>query len=63
MNRYRRNWNTLYKNLVVIAGEFQKCKSAREDPLEEYAIKFCFKLGKMLQKRMEFFRLLLYHLA
>ena len=36
----------------------------REDTLEEwYAIKFCFKLGKMLQKRMEFFRLLFYHLA
>ena len=36
----------------------------REDTLEEqYAIKLCFKLGKMPQKRMEFFRLLLDHLA
>ena len=34
------------------------------DTLEErYAIKFCFKLGKMLQKRMECFRLLFDHLA
>ena len=30
---------------------------------ERYAIKSCFKLGKMLQKRMEYFRLLLEHLA
>ena len=41
-----------------------KMLSGREDTLEErYAIKFCFKLGKMLQKRMECFRLLLEHLA
>ena len=34
------------------------------DTLEErYAIKFCFKLGKMPQKPMECFRLLLGHLA
>ena len=34
------------------------------DTLEEqYAIKFCFKLGKMPQKRMEWFRLLFGHLA
>ena len=40
-----------------------KMQSGREDTLEErYAIKFCFKLGKMPQKRMECFRLLLdYH--
>ena len=30
---------------------------------ERYAIKFCFKLGKIPLKRMECFRLLLYHLA
>ena len=30
---------------------------------ERYAIKFCFKLGKMPQKRMECFRLLFDHLA
>ena len=36
----------------------------REDTLEEiYAMKFCFKLGKMSQKRMECFRLLFDHLA
>ena len=41
-----------------------KMQSGREDTLEErYAIKFCFKLGKMPQKRMEYFRLVLEHLA
>ena len=41
-----------------------KMQSGREDTLEErYAIKLCFKLGKMPQKRMECFRLLLEHLA
>ena len=39
-------------------------QSEREETLEErYAIKFCFKLGKMPQKNMEFFRLLFSHLA
>ena len=41
-----------------------KMQSGREDTLKErYAIKFCFKLGKMPQKRMECFRLLFDHLA
>ena len=41
-----------------------KMQSRRDDTLEErYAIKFCFKLGKMPQKRMECFRLLFDHLA
>ena len=41
-----------------------KIKSRSEETWEErYAIKFCFKLGKMLQKRMECFRLLLENLA
>ena len=41
-----------------------KIRSGREDTLEDcYAIKLCFKLGKMLQKRMECFRLLFDHLA
>ena len=36
----------------------------QSDTLEEqYAIKFCFKLGKMPQKRLECFRLLFEHLA
>ena len=36
----------------------------QSDTLEErYAIKLCFKLGKMPQKRREWFRLLLDHLA
>ena len=39
-------------------------QSGCEDTLEElYAIKFCLKLGKMPQKRMECFRLILEHLA
>ena len=41
-----------------------KMQSGRDDTLEgRYAIKFSFKLGKMPQKRMEYFRLLLEHLA
>ena len=41
-----------------------KMQSGREDILQErYAIEFCFKLGKMPQKRTECFRLLLEHLA
>ena len=41
-----------------------KLHSGRKDTLEEwYAIKFCFKLGKMPQKCMECFRLLFDHLA
>ena len=42
-----------------------KMQSGCEDTLEErYAIKFCFKLGKMMtQKRMECLRLLFDHLA
>ena len=43
MNSYSWNWNTPYKNLIVTAGEFQKCNLVLE---ERYAIKFCFKLGK-----------------
>ena len=41
-----------------------KIQSGRDDTLEErYAIKICFKLGKMPQKRMECFRLIFDHLA
>ena len=41
-----------------------KMQSGRENTLEEqYAIKFGFRLGKIPQKRMECFRLLLEHLA
>ena len=41
-----------------------KMQSGQKDILEErYAIKLCFKLGKMPQKRMECFRLFLEHLA
>ena len=39
-------------------------QSGHENTLEErYAIKFCFKLGKIPLKRMECFRLLLEHLV
>ena len=38
-------------------------KNAIRSLEERYAIKFCFKLGKMSQKRMECFGLLLDHLA
>ena len=38
-----------------------KMQSGREE--ERYAIKFCFKLRKMPEKRMECFRLLFEHLA
>ena len=41
-----------------------KMQSGRQDTLEErYAMKFCFKLGKMPQKPMKCFRLLLEYLA
>ena len=41
-----------------------KMQSGCDDSLEErYAIKFCFKLRKMTQKRMKCFRLLFDHLA
>ena len=41
-----------------------KMQSGHQDTLEErYAIKLCFKLGKMPQKRMECFRLFFGHLA
>ena len=59
MNSYSINWNTDCHSWWI-----SKMQSEREDTLEErYAIKFFFKLGKMLQKRMEYFRLLLDHLA
>ena len=41
-----------------------KIRSGRKETLEErYAIKFLFRLGKMLQEHMECFRLLFDHLA
>ena len=41
-----------------------KMQSGREDSLEvAYAIKLCFKIGKMPQKRMECFRLLVDQLS
>ena len=55
MNSYSSSWNTTYESLIVTAGEFQKCNLDVR--------KLCFKLGKMPQKPMECFRLLLDHLA
>ena len=55
-----------YKQLKTYCHSrwISKMQSGRPDTLEErYAIKFCFKLGKMPQKRMECFRLLFDHLA
>ena len=47
-------------NLDCHSRWISKMQSGREDTLEErYAIKFSFKLGKMPQKRMECFRMLL----
>ena len=41
-----------------------KMQSGHEDTLDaRFTIKFCFKLEKMTQKRMEYFRLLFDHLA
>ena len=51
---------------TLLEPDFQSCwiSKMQSDTLEErYAIKFCFKLGKMPQKRMECFRLLLKYLA
>ena len=60
MNSYSSNWNTPDCHSWWIS----KMQSGRQYTLEErYAIKFCFKLGKMPQKRMECFRLLFDHLA
>ena len=45
-------------------SQMMNFKNWHEDTLDEqYAIKFCFKLGKMPQKCMECFRLLFDHLA
>ena len=46
MNSYSSNWNTLLKP-DCHSYWISKIQSGCEDPLEEqYAIKFCFKLGK-----------------
>ena len=55
MNSYSRNCHCWW---------ISKIQSGREDTLEkQYAIKFCLKLEKMPQKRMECFRVLLDHLT
>ena len=54
---------TLLK-LYCHTWKISKMQSGREDTLEErYTMKLCFKLGKMPQKCMKCFRLLLDHLA
>ena len=64
------NENLLQKlDYTLLKPDYHSCwiskmQSGREDTWEEqYAIKFCFKLGKMPQKHMECFGLLLDHLA
>ena len=57
INSSSSNWNTPDCH----GWSISKMQSGREE--EGYAIKSCFKLGKMLQKRMECFRLLFDHLA
>ena len=60
INSYSKNWNTTLLKPDCHSWWISKMQSGREDTLEErYAIKFCFKLGKMPQKRVECFR----HLA
>ena len=56
-------WND-WPIFMISGSNEQLHQSGREDTLEErYAIKFCFKLGKNVKKRMECFRLLFEHLA
>ena len=54
MNNYSSNWNTPY-------WWISKMQPGHGE--ERYAIKFCFKFGKIPQKHMECFRLLFDHLA
>ena len=60
-NSYSSNWNTTLLKPVCHSWWISKMQSDNFE--ERYAIKFCFKLWKMQQKRMECFRLLLDHLA
>ena len=63
MNSYSSNWNTPYKSWLLQLGNFKNVIWTSDTLQERYAIKFCFKLGKLPQKRMECFRLLLDHHA
>ena len=58
MNSYSSNWNTPSKAWLLQLVNFKHAIWTLE---ERYAIQFCFKLGKMPQKRMQCFRLLLEH--
>ena len=58
MNTYSRNWNT-----KAWLSQLVNFKNATDTLEERYAIKFCFKLQKVPQKRMECFRLLFDHLS
>ena len=63
-NSYSSNWNTHLLKPDCHGWWISKMQSERQDTLENrYAINFCFKLGKMPQKRMECFTLLFNHLA
>ena len=56
MNSYTRNWNAPCHSWGISKMQSDTLK-------ERYAIRFCFKLWKMPQKRMECFRLLFDHIA
>ena len=60
INSYSSNWNTPHCHSWWISKMLSGCEGTLE---ERYATTLCFKLGKMPQKRMECFRLLLEHLA
>ena len=53
----------LQQDLEYTLSQRVDFKNAIWTLIEQYAIKFCFKLGKMPQKRMECFRLLFDHVA
>ena len=61
MNSKSNDWNTPYLSLIVTAAEFLKCNLTLYKNDMQY--NFILNLVKMLQKRMECFRLILDHLA
>ena len=50
MNSYSSNWNTLYKSLIVTAGEFQKCNLVVRTLRRTICNKIMFKTWKKCQK-------------
>ena len=63
-NSYSRNWNTPYKKPDCHSQWISKMQSGREDTLEkQYAIRFCFKLGKNATETYGMLRTAFEHLA